>query len=311
MSPDMAANTNAIDPKYTTSEYSSVNDSVLIRSELQELADIESSVIGRKKDIILQAADKLAMKYVENPSIVSTKLKAILSKDITVMENGKAKTTYARISPQYIMDVLPAKYKQANSRRDEKKDDTPTNLFEEALTLMAECLDVASATTKNMLKTVQKIRTDDPKLYNEIKSDFGTLATEAGVAQIKLYLEKELSEIRNIKQFVNLLKNILTTARSLQSLQDPRQKFSAAAKLNLRILFVTDSYDHLAAKLTGNKYGGKWLSMIDRDPRLKSLAELIKCPACLFDGARWIEKAKHCQDEGLEIPAYKDFTNAS
>ena len=125
-----------------TSEYSSVNDSVLIRSELQELADIESSVIGRKKDIILQAADKLAMKYVDNPAVVSTKLKAILSKDITVMENGKATTTYARISPQYIMDVLPAKYKQANSRRDEKKDDTPTNLFEEALALMAECLDV-------------------------------------------------------------------------------------------------------------------------------------------------------------------------
>ena len=292
-----------------TSEYSSVNDSVLIRSELQELADIESSVIGRKKDIILQAADKLAMKYVDNPTVVSTKLKAILSKDITVMENGKAKTTYARISPQYIMDVLPAKYKQANSRRDEKKDDTPTNLFEEALTLMAECLDVASATTKNMLKTVQKIRTDDPKLYNEIKSDFETLACSEGVAELRRSLAKEVSHLRNITDFVEFQKHILATLKSLQSLQDPRQKFSTAAKLNLKILFITDSYDHLAAQLTGNKYGGKWLSMIDRDKILDRFQKLIECPNCLFDGSRWIEAAKHSQQEGLDIPAYSDFAS--
>ena len=291
------------------SDYSNVNDSVLIRSELEELAEIESQVLGRKKDIIMAAADKLAMKYADNPSVVCTKLKSILSKDITILENGKPKSTYTRISPQYIMDILPAKYKQANSRRDEKKDDTPMNLFEEMLDQMCDCLDVASATTKNMSKAVKKLRETDKAEYDSIKVQIQEICTKEGVAKIRRYLNKQLSEIRNMSQFIDFIKDMQATYRSLQTMQDPRQKFITVAKLNLKLMFIGDSYDHLAAQLTGNKYGGKWMSMIDRDEVLKKFQKLVSCPNCNFDASRWYEKAHQNQMEGLDIPSYEDFVN--
>ena len=292
--------------------YTDTNDDMILRDEIQELREIQNSNIERKRDLILTAAQKLSLKYPDT-RVICTKLKMLLGRDhVKNTESGKTKVTYAMVSPQYITDVLPPKYKHPNSRRDTNADNTPDNLFEESLLILTKIFDSQSSVTKSMLKSVQKLRhshnQEDQQAYQDIKDDWEKIITHENLQKTFEYLQKQLSEISNLADFIRLLQEFRATAKSMQSLHDLRQKFSTAMKLNLRLLFLTHSYDHISTKLNGRKHhGGKWMSTIDHSESLQLLEKLIKCPKCGFNSERWKEKFRYNQEAGLPIPEFDSF----
>ena len=305
----------------TYNEFNNVNDDVLIRSEIERLDEILSKEDKYKRELILKAADKLAMKYQDNTTVVCAKLHALICRDKTTRapDGEIISRTHARVSKGYVNEILPKKYKRKyelqeqslSASDDDPDDDTPINSAEEALAWLFDIYKDAASVAKSHLADMQQLRRSenpqDQKLYKEMVSDFEDIISHKNLEKTFKLLQKQISEIRDLTQFVEMLKNLKTSVKANKNLLDGRQKFSTAMKMHLQILFVTESYDHIASTLTGKPHGAKWLSQIDRDKSISKLNEIIKCPKCGLNANKWIEKAKENQKRCMDLPDFDSF----
>ena len=317
----MLFNPNSNMSQETYSEYDGINDDVLIRSEIEKIDDLINAQEKTKRELIISAADKLAMKYQDDQTVICAKLQGILCRDkITKNADGEIiSSVYARASKQYVREILPEKYKRTYKTRNDsastgpENDDTPANEIEEALAWMAEIYENAASVAKSNLADLQELRnsdsSDDHLLYKEMSDTFREIISHANMVKTFKFMQKQIAEIRDMKEFVLFLKDLNTSVKSTKNLNDKRQKFSTAMKMHLQIMFVTESYDHVASKLTGKPHGAKWLSKIDRDGAIKKLNEILKCPNCGLNANKWIEKAKENQNACIDLPDFKDFCN--
>lgn len=284
------------------------NDNVIIKFELEQLTELAKDQEEVKRKLILAAAEKLATeKYNDNQKVIASKLQALLCKEIPARDGNPA--IYAKVSKSYLYDVLPIQYKH-EKKKQVKQDDTPENLFEEFLTRGVDICKDLSTVLNESLNSVQALRKSDDKkdqkLYKEIKSDWEDFVRHDTLIKNFEKLQKELSDIGQVDDFINFIKLIEAEVISIKKLADKRQKFSTATKILLKMVFTIRSHDYLAKTLTGNKYGGKWLSAIEKDEELQRFLGMIKCPKCNFNFEQWIEKAKQCERMGIAVPEIDD-----
>lgn len=274
------------------------------------LDDLLKGQDQQKRRIILDAAEKLAGKYPDDTTVISVKLEAILARDrVITRPDGTRKTVHARVSPGYLKDVLPDRYKRAYRKAPRTADDTPANAMEEALALLADAFKNAAIVSNNMLRDMQELRnSDDPEsqgLYGELQEEFGRICTHEALKKHYEYFKKQMSDIEHSGDFVRMVKECYTTVMSMKKLQDHRLKFNTLMKMNLKLLFFEYSLDNLATILTDSKQAAKWLGKIKREDN--PLLKLIHCPKCGFDFQRYMEKAALNEQCGLPMPDHADF----
>ena len=282
------------------------SDDVIIRIEIDGLTSLADEHNSQKRDLILAAADKLAAKYAADKTVVSAKLQAILSADRTV----RNRKIYAIASKSYISDILPAAYKRPYATP-EPLDNTPVNAMEEWVARAADLAKSISGIMSGTLDELQELRRSgdpaDRKLYKLAEAATAEVMTHSYHARLIADLHRELSAIRDLDGYISHLKNMEVEVASLRKLADRRHKFSTAAKILLKMVFTFRSYDHVASTLSdARRYGGKWLSAINRDPALAAFLRIVRCPNCLFNFERWIERARIAQECGIDMPLIDD-----
>ena len=280
----------------------STNDDVIIRIEMAELEAMAEEQDSRKRDLVLAAAEKLAEKYAGDTTVVSAKLQALLSNDRRIGD----RKIYGTVSKSYISDILPPEYKRAYAVP-EPRDDTPLNAMEEMLARAADLAKSIGVIMQDTLTELQDLRQSgrpgDFELYEKAIASATEIMTHEFHAKMMEDLRRQLSTIGQLGDFVAFLKNMEVEVAALRRLADKRHKFSTAAKILLRMVFTFRSYDHVASTLSdARRYGGKWLSAINRDPELSRFLKSVRCPHCKFDFEKWIEKAKLAQECGIDMP---------
>ncbi len=260
-----------------------IADEVLIRTEIEAMDEVST----RKGAIIIQAAEKLATKYQNNPTVICGKLQKIWG---------------TKISRAYIYQVLPPtfrrEYKQAPK---ETAADIPKTAFQELLTRLAD----ASREQAQVFDSINQQCQDDPDLEKELTADLektiGDFHTNFD-AKVK-ELAGRLSKIRHLKGFIDLVKDMELEVDACKNLVDKRRKFSTALKLTFKIMIIYKSYNDIATSLNlKRKFGAKWISHIDHDKNLQQLITHTSCcPACGWDYALWLEKAASNQKLGFDI----------
>ena len=262
-----------------------------------------------KNKIILTAAQKLADKYPDDLSSISSRLSKLWSID-KIDKSTKEIIQHAKMTRTYIADVLPANYKR-EYKKQKKETHEPADLFEEAIRRIGDiCKDLSMVYTE-MYDHVQDLaRSEDPKdqkLLKEIKDDFNKSIKHEHHEKVLAALAKELSDIRQMKDYIIFLKEVEALTTSLKHLFDKRRKYSTAAKIVLRMIFQVKLFDDVAKKLNENKkYGAKWLGTIKTDPHLSKFIKLTQCPNCQFNFDAWIEEAESRYKIGLAAPMIDD-----
>ena len=289
---------------YPFSDPRAANDAIYLKKELEEMEELydDNNIDDEKNKIILQAAEKLADKYPDNLSSISSILCKFWASDIRHKET-KEIISHAKMSRNYIATVLPAEYKR-EYKKQKKESSDPNNLFEEAIRRIADiCKDLSHVYTE-MYDHVKELETSedqkDQQILKEIKNDFEQAISHDFHQKVMDKLKKQMFGIKHLDDYIIFLKEIEAAVVSLKHLFDKRRKFSTAAKIVLRMIFQLKLYDDVAKKLNANKkYGAKWLGTIQNDPHLSKFIKLVQCPNCQFNFDRWIEEAEARHSIGL------------
>ena len=278
-------------------------DDATIRNELKELRELVDTSKDAKRRLILAAAEKLAEKYKADTSVVAGKLQTLIAKDRVKKNRHTGEVLgmdYALVSKGYVYNLLPKAYKREYAEKD-TSDAEPINLFEECLTHMASISKNMTTVLNDLIRDLPAMR--DTEEYARIQTDFTEITKHENVQSVIEHLRKQMSTIRHLGDFAEILKTIDAEVASVKNLLDKRQKYSTAVKILLRMAFYYRSYDHIAKTLSGKKYGGKWLAAVQSDSELNRLISKIQCPCCNFSFESWLEQAKENERRGLEMPA--------
>ena len=140
-------------------------DDAIIRDELRELREIGKNARDAKRRLILSAAAKLAEKYADDPSVIASKLQALIAKD-RVAKNGETgevlRHEYALVSKAYVYDILPPMYKR-EYKSEKPEDPHPINLFEECLYHMESVAKNMATVMTNLIRELPTLRSSDPE----------------------------------------------------------------------------------------------------------------------------------------------------
>ena len=282
--------------------YGEFTDESLIKSELEALREMAHEQDGMKRDIILRAASKLEEKYDSDLTVISARLQAILCRDKT--KHGKKE--YLIVSKAYIIDILPDQYKRSYAITPEN-DDTPVDALEEFILRAADVAKSISSLCNSTLRDIQALRRSkdehDVETYEAIVEAAKYVISHEFHEKVMAEMKIKLSTIRHVDDLVEMVKHLQAEAATCGKLADKRHKFSTAVKILLKMVFTFRSYDHIASTLSNQRrYGGKWLSSINRDPELARFLKIIECPQCHFGFERWMEQTRTNMDAGLEPP---------
>ena len=261
------------------------HDNVIIQEETEELKLICDKSNEKKKELILQAAEKLAGKY-QDRSVISSKLKKAWSE--------------INISSTYIMECLPAEYKREYTKPLKVRPGEAEAFFIELAGVMREI----SKTCEVYAAKIKDAQIDGQ--IQEMLLDIHECHKNASRAM--LILKERMSEIRHFKDLFKFLSELKAEARAVAGMTSERQKFTASWKLALQVLTIWKSYDHIASQIVDSKkHGAKWVSRITHDEQTKKLYGMVKCcPACGWDWQVWMEQAMALQRKGSEkIPKIK------
>ncbi len=260
-----------------------LSDELILKDEISQMDEVSA----RKSVIILSAAEKLASKYADNPTVICSKLQKIWG---------------ARVSRAYIYDTLPETYKRAYKVAPKPaKDDSPQTTFQELMVRLADASRVQADTFDSILKQCQ----EDPDLEKELTADLEKIIKDFHNnfdANVKEQA-RALSKIRHLAGFIDLVKDLELQVDACKNLVDRRRKFSTAVKLTLKMMIIYKSYNDIATSLNlKRKFGAKWISHIDHDKTLQKLITHTSCcPSCGWNYAVWLEKAASDQRLGFEI----------
>lgn len=255
------------------------NDSTLIRQETNELQEIMKYHSTRKKELIIQAAEKLSAKY-DDKSVIGNKL-------VKAWED-------LDISKKYILLNLPKEYK----REYNKEKVTPnqvSNLFGELRKL---CLDMG-----NMFGTWQKkmLDKDTADQTKDLLIDIHKIHEHAELALKELI--EDMCKITQFSQLQELVKIYREEVVAMREILDDRVKFTKSWLLTLKMILLYKSYDHVASMLVyQKKYGAKFQSQKDKDKTLEQiLTRAGHCPKCDFDWQNWMQRSTKRLEQGIEI----------
>ena len=264
------------------------NDSVLIRHITSELEDITTYHADRKSTLILDAAKILAEKY-NDKSIICSKLQK---------EWGKLD-----ISKSYISLQLPPEYKRPYA-----KPEPPTETeLTQYLTRLADILEAHA----KIYKEFRRMARENKEVALQIEHELRNVHYSHDVKRRAEYLDgilwdmkNQMSNIRQFSELLELAKILQSECHAINSLTDPREKYSTAWKLTLKLVFIFRSYGGVASMLSkSKKHAAKWLSSVDHDPELdKIIRNTARCPSCGWDYATYLEKAKYAEKHMLNIP---------
>ena len=286
-------------------------DAVICSDELNQMADLDATLISKKKEIILAAAQKLQDKYADDTSIICAKVQKLFARDRV----AGSRTVYASVSRRYVASVLPANFKRSYNTGDtgtrtddiEDEDDTPANLTEELMQLFADLFGSTAGLARDTLDQLQELRrsdsAEDQAAYTKAMGDIQHILTHKGLAALLKSTQKQMCTIAQLSDALDFLKQMQIDVAAVKKMYDRRVKFPTATKLLLRMIFVHHSFAEVAAKLSlPKKYGAKWLAAINKDENLRRFSELTSCPSCGLQFERYIEAAYQAQQKGLPDP---------
>ena len=296
-------------------ELAGTADDVIIREEVDALDDLAAEQDGRKRDIILRAADKLGEKYADNPSIVGQRLKNIIARDRLIkLPDGTERQVFARVSPAYVYMIIPARYKVEYEAVDPEEESakreglTPLERFLDdagALCLqLGPMLDAHAAQLEDMRTSKNK---EDQEAFAAAAAEFDSL-NKLGAAKFAAHTHEIVRlDLSGPAELTGAMTQSLARAEAdaaaLRKLSDRRIKFSTATRIILRLIFLFRHYGDVAGKINhSKKHGAKWLASIDKDESLAQFTSLTACPNCRFDFDVWMEKARERQERGLDAP---------
>ena len=264
------------------------HDSVIIQHITSELKDITTYHAERKSTLIVDAAKLLADKY-EDKSVICSKLQKEWSK--------------LDISKSYISLQLPAEYKRSYSKP-ELPNETELSQY------LTRLEDILLAHAK-IYREFRRMALADDDVASAMKEEIMHVHYSHGIKERAAYIDSVMrdinSQMSNAGQFSELLeviKILQSECHAINSLTDPREKYSTAWKLTLKLVFIFRSYGGVASMLSeSKKHAAKWLSTVDHDPELsKIINNTAKCPSCGWNFATWLEKAKYAEKHMLRIP---------
>ena len=264
------------------------HDSVIIQHITNELKEITTYHADRKSVLIKDAARLLAEKY-DDTSVICAKLQKEW-KDID-------------ISKSYISLQLPEEYKRVYSKPEQP---TETQLTQ----YLARLEDVLTAHAK-IYREFRKAAIADEDVAHAMQDEIMEVHYSHNVKERAAYVDAQLNELRsqmsnigNFSELVEVVKILQSETHSINSLTDPRVKYSTAFKLTLKLVFLFRSYGGVAKMLSSSKrHAAKWLSAVDDDEQLKRIIEKTACcPSCGWSFATYLERAKYAEMHALPIP---------
>ena len=245
----------------------------------EEISDMEK-VTADKNAIILRAAGKLkeSGKYDKDPTAICSRLVKIWGKVI---------------SASHIRETLPEDFKRPYTKPEDES--VPETTVQEIFALMSECHSDLGKVASDILAKIK----DNPDIEEQITESL----TKINITELHNLVSK-LSQINttgDLKKYIKLLKKFSIDIGLIKEYTDFREKLDAFLKIQLKLMFMTDSLSNVGKKI---HYSSKWMSATEKSTELDLLiAKLQRCPHCGHNLADWFNKARIAAQRGDEIPS--------